>query len=78
MAAGPDPGAAASDGAGRLHKSGSGHHRFYVERPVGVQTFPLLVSYVARGWAAVRGIPRTRSGLDELTGTLREVEQRYA
>ena len=35
---------------GSLHKSGSGYHRFFVARLVGVPSFPLLINGVHQAW----------------------------
>lgn len=63
----------AKDGA--LHKSGSGYHRFYVARIVGVKSFPVKIDGVHPEWFD-RHVG-DKKNLIKLATALKTVEERY-
>lgn len=62
---------------GELHKSGSGGHRFYSAKILGVKPFPIRIVGVHRCWFRTLNIPNRSSGLAKLYDALLEVGEKH-
>jgi hypothetical protein len=71
-----DVGTALINESGDLHKAGSGNHRFYVARIVGVESVPMEISGVHRNW--FKKTIGNKNNLDKLPEQLRIVEEKYS
>jgi hypothetical protein len=73
---GPEYGVALIAGDGSLHKSGSGNHRFYIAKIVGVKSYPLKIGGVHQEWFN-RYVHDNKNILMKLRESLKTVEERY-
>ncbi|NBC27028.1 MAG: hypothetical protein GVY08_09215 [Bacteroidetes bacterium] len=75
MKKGADIGSALVGSDGRLHKAGSGNHRFIVARIVGTSSFPVRIAGIHR---ELYKKSDQNNGRDKIAGILEEVERNHA
>ena len=75
---GVDIGSAVVDREGRLMKVGSGTHRFFFARELGVSPVPLVVRFVHILWLERLGITLDPADRDRLVDAVEDVGRRYA
>lgn len=74
---GADLGAVIINRHGTLEKAGSGNHRFYVAKVLGLQRFPVRVTGVHSDWWCAQKEIRANFGVCNLPGALAVVEQKH-
>lgn len=77
LAKGPDLGAVIVNRRGKLDKAGSGNHRFYVAKVLGLQRFPVRVTGVHSDWWHEQKESCPKFGIRNLPAALSDVERRH-
>ncbi|WP_155989579.1 hypothetical protein [Thioalkalivibrio sp. ALE19] len=66
------------DAAGRIGKTGSGNHRFYIAKVMGVPFFPLKIVGVHERWYDGLKKKHGKITFEKMVNALREVEEMHA
>jgi hypothetical protein len=68
---GDEVGSVAIDRNGAMHKAGSGTHRFFLSKILGVHSVPVQVTFVHPDWLQREGLTLRRSGRRRILETIR-------